>query len=594
MAGIPEQIIDQVRERTDIVEVISRYIPLRKAGRNYKATCPFHHEKTPSFMVSQAKQIYHCFGCGAGGNVFNFLMKYERMEFPEAVRELAKRAGIAIPASSEQDERANSLSERLHRINEVTALFYKENQLSGAGSAASRRYLEKRGINQETIEKFKLGYAPKSWDALFNYLKKKGYDDALLEKSGLVIRSKDGKLFDRFRDRIIFPISDAKGKIRGFGSRALDESLPKYMNSPETPIYNKGSHLYGLNLNWEDIRDKNSAVVVEGYVDLLTPYKHGIKNIVASLGTALTQDQIALIKRYTNNVIILYDADPAGENATIRSLDLLVEQDVKVRVAQLTEGYDPDSFINKFGPGEFRKMLDAARDLFDYKLDLLMGRFDTKTLEGKARVASEMLPLLSKINNAILQSGYLKRLAQILSIEEADLKKELAKVKPDYSYRYEPVKDSPKTVKSNMAEKILTGLMLDDSLFVHSVKENLGIDDFRDVSIRKIVMTLFEHYDRNMKVPPNKLMDCFKDQEDVCACISELIATCENLVDKKKSLDDCIQWIRQTSLKERLKMLCDEIKAAQEKNDESKVIELVTRYNDMMKECRSSEAKKEN
>lgn len=587
MASIPEYIIDQVRDRTDISEVISRYVPLRKAGRNYKALCPFHHEKTPSFMVSPAKQIYHCFGCGAGGNVFNFLMKYERLEFPEAVRELAQRAGVTIPVVSKPGADKGNLSENLHTITEIAVSFYCGNLITGESAKAPRLYLEKRGIAPNMVEKFKLGYAPRLWGALLEYLKKKGYNDSLLEKSGLVIKGKDGRFFDRFRDRVIFPISDIKGKIKGFGSRVLDESTPKYMNSPDTFIYNKGSHLYGLNLSWEDIRDKNSAVVVEGYIDLLTPFQHGIRNIVASLGTALTQDQIRLLKRYTNNVIILFDADQAGENATIRSLDLLVGEDIKVKVVQLPKGFDPDSFINKHGADNFRRLLNEAQDIFDYKLNLLLKRFDSKNLEGKAAIANEMLPLISKIKNSILQSGYLKRLAEILSIDEADLRRELKKIRPDYSYRYQPIpQEGPQGAKSRMAEKILAGLMLEDNIFIQCVKDNLSCSDFKDVSIKKIVEKLFQHYDMNKKISPSKLMDCFEEEEDVCACISELIATCENLVDKKKSLDDCIQWVRQCGIKDKLKALCEEIRLAQEKGDDSKVVDLVTRYNKMMKDVK--------
>lgn len=583
MAGIPEFIIDQVRERTDIVEVISQHIPLKKAGRNYKAPCPFHHEKTPSFTVSPQKQIYHCFGCGAGGNVFNFLMKYERLEFPEAVRDLAKKAGITIPASSLPDKAGQSLSEKLHAINEIAVSFYRDNLLKSPASKESKQYLEKRGMTQEIVNNFKLGYAPKSWNALLGHLKSKGYPETLLEKSGLIIKGKEGRHFDRFRDRVIFPISDAKGKVKGFGSRVLDGSAPKYMNSPETHIYSKGNHLYGLNQSWDEIREKNRAIVVEGYIDFLTPFQSGVKNIVASLGTALTQEQIMLIKRYANHVIILFDADKAGENATVRSLDLLVEQDLKVRVCRLPQGYDPDSFINKFGAERFREFLEKAQDIFDYKINLLFTRHNAGTLEGKAKIASEMLPLISKIKNSILQSGYLKRLAEILSIDAADLKIELRKVKPDYTYQYQPaVSPRPKS-ESSMAEKILTGLMLEDNVFIHSVKNNLTCEDFKDISIKRVVNTLFEFHDKNMKITPSKLMDHFKDEEPLCLLLSELTVTCENLVDREKSFDDCICWIKQSGLKERLKGLCGEIKTAQEERNDLRIVELVTKYNDLMK-----------
>lgn len=583
MAGIPEDIIDQVRDRTDIVEVISRHIPLKKAGRDYKACCPFHHEKTPSFSVSPARQIYRCFGCGVGGNVFSFLMKYERLEFPEAVRELAEKAGVVIPDSPRFDREKSSLSEKLHSINEVAAAFFRRNLLSDRTAVISREYIAKRKLGPQIVDKFKLGYASKSWDGLLEYLKKKGYDDSVMEKSGLLIKGKDGRLFDRFRDRIVFPISDSKGKIKGFGSRVLDSRQPKYMNSPETFIYNKRNHLYGLDLSWEDIRDKDSALVVEGYLDLLSPYQHGIKNVVASLGTSLTVEQVRMLKRFTNNIIMLFDSDKAGENATVRSLDLLVEEDVKVRVAQLPEGHDPDSFINKYGPEVFRKMLASAQDLFDYKINLLLSRYDVETLDGKATIAGEMLPLISKIKNAIIQAGYLKRLAEILSIEDASLKAELKKVKPDYSYRYRPVEKVEKSVEADTAEKIIAGLMLEDKKFIQSVKEKFKPADFKDSTIRTIVNKLYQLHDESKTVTPSKLIDCFKHESDICVCISDLTLICETLVDKEKSLEDCIQWIKQNSVKEKLKGLCDEIKLAQDSKNDSKVGELVMEYSEILK-----------
>lgn len=583
MAGIPEDIIDQVRDRTDIVEVISRHIPLKKAGRDYKACCPFHHEKTPSFSVSPARQIYRCFGCGVGGNVFSFLMKYERLEFPEAVRELAKKAGVAIPDSPRFDREKSSLSEKLHSINEVAAAFFRRNLLSDRTAVISREYITKRKLGPQIVDKFKLGYASKSWDGLLGYLKKKGYDDSVMEKSGLLIKGKDGRLFDRFRDRIVFPISDSKGKIKGFGSRVLDSRQPKYMNSPETFIYNKRNYLYGLDLSWEDIRDKDSALVVEGYLDLLSPYQHGIKNVVASLGTSLTVEQVRMLKRFTNNIIMLFDSDTAGENATVRSLDLLVEEDVKVRVAQLPEGHDPDSFINKYGPEVFRKMLDSAQDLFDYKINLLLSRYDVETLDGKATIAGEMLPLISKIKNAIIQAGYLKRLAEILSVEDASLKAELKKVKPDYSYRYRPVEKVEKSAEADTAEKIIAGLMLEDKKFIQSVKEKFKPSDFKDLTIRTIVNKLYQLHDENKTVTPSKLIDCFKHESDIGVCISDLTLTCETLMDKEKSLEDCMQWIKQNSVKEKLKGLCGEIKLAQDSKNDSKVVELVTEYSEILK-----------
>jgi len=589
MAGIPETIIDQVRDKTNIVEVIGHYLSLKRAGRNLKARCPFHHEKTASFMVSPAKQIFHCFGCGAGGNVFNFLMKYERVDFPEAVRSLAEKAGVDIPVSTRASSETISMAQRLHQVNELAANFYKDNLLRHEQGKAPKEYLEKRGMHREIIEKFKIGYALKTWEGFTNFAKQKGVPSPILERSGLALKKNGGSFYDRFRHRIMFPILDIKGKVRGFGGRILDEGGPKYMNSPETPVYNKGSHLYGLNYAWEDIRKQNYAVIVEGYLDLLTPVQHGINNIVASLGTALTVDQVKLLKRFTDNLVVLFDSDQAGEQATLRSLDIIIQEDMRVKVVQLPKGFDPDSFIHKYGKERFQSALNNAKDLFDYKLDLFSTRFDPGAVEGKAKIAGEILPTIAKIKNAILKTGYLKRLADGLSIDEASLRTELAKVKPDYSYQYEAQTEIRQRVSgkaARSAEKILAGLMIDNNAFISLVKENLGTDDFKDPSIKKVIDSLFKFSKGDKSISPGKLISSF-ETEEMGQCISEIIAVNESLIDPDKSLEDCIKWIKQNNLKDRLRFLQDQIKNAQNARQDDKVIELVTKYNDLIKESRT-------
>ncbi|MBU1999306.1 MAG: DNA primase, partial [Candidatus Omnitrophica bacterium] len=337
---IEENTLDGILNATDIVELISGYIPLKRAGRNFRANCPFHHEKTPSFMVSQDKQIYHCFGCGTGGNAFNFLMQYEKMEFLEAVNTLAQKACIVIPRKD--TARADGLHATLYKINELAAEFYANNLQSPSGSYA-KNYLLNRGLTDETIKLFKLGIASDRWNDLINNLRAKNISLGLLEKAGLILSKEKGGYYDRFRKRVIFPVWDVKSRAVAFGARVTDDTLPKYINSPETPIYIKGKNLYGLNFSKNEIRDKDCAIIVEGYLDFIIPYQHGLCNIVASLGTALTSDQIRLIKRYTNNIIMLYDGDTAGQMATLRTWDIFFEEGMNVRVASLPEQLDPDN-----------------------------------------------------------------------------------------------------------------------------------------------------------------------------------------------------------------------------------------------------------
>ena len=450
MAGlIPENILEDILSRVDIVEVISGYMPLKRAGRNFKALCPFHREKTPSFMVSPDRQIYHCFGCGESGNAFGFLMQYERLEFPEAVETLAKKCGVTLPESKLLDAQTVSLSTQLYKINELATLFY-EHLLNSEGGLSAKNYLIKRGIKAETIKLFKLGFAADRWDGLMNHLRAKNISLTLLEKAGLILTKEGGGYYDRFRNRIIFPIFDIKSRTLGFGARVLpapsealssskgkaegDNTLPKYINSPETPIYIKGRNLYGLNLARDAIRENDYVVVVEGYLDFMMPYQEGLKNIVASLGTALTNEQARLTKRYTHNVVMVYDADDAGELATLRTLDIFIEEGMEVKVVTLPEGFDPDLFVRKNGISAFKEKIEQAQNLFDYKLGILKSRYNPKDIHGKVKITQEMLSTIHKFKNAVLKSEYIKKLAQDLNLEEEPLLQELKKIKEEKSY----------------------------------------------------------------------------------------------------------------------------------------------------------------
>ncbi|MBU2258272.1 MAG: DNA primase, partial [Candidatus Omnitrophica bacterium] len=425
---IPENILEDILNKTDIVSLISGYIPLKRAGRNFRANCPFHHEKTPSFMVSSDKQIYHCFGCSAGGNAFNFLMQYERLDFPEAVELLAEKAGVALPRRV--DQKNSDFTSQLFKVNESAALFYEGNLHSSLGRNP-RQYLINRGIKQETAKLLKLGYASDGWDNLMSNLRGKGINLSLIEKCGLILSKQEGGYYDRFRSRIIFPIFDIKSRILAFGARVMDNTLPKYINSPETPVYVKGKNLYGLHLSREAIAHADFAVVVEGYLDFIIPYQEGLHNIVASLGTSLTTDQARLIRRYTSNVVMVYDSDTAGEMATIRSLDIFIDEGMNVKVVSLPKGFDPDSFIRKYGVEDFKSKITLAENLFDYKLRILKSSCSLNDTEGKAKICSMMLPTINRFKNAILKSEYLKKLAHELKVDENALSEEINKIKGD-------------------------------------------------------------------------------------------------------------------------------------------------------------------
>ncbi|MDP2929917.1 MAG: DNA primase [Candidatus Omnitrophota bacterium] len=579
--AIPENIIDQIQARSDIVEVISRYIPLQKAGRNFKAPCPFHNEKTPSFVVSPDKQIYHCFGCGAGGNVFSFLMKYENLEFPEVVGMLAEKAGIQLPRFGPEKRELTSLAAQLYKINEFAIQFFEE---CLPRSTAARDYLSSRGISEETIKKFRIGYSPDSWDGALNYLHKKNVPAAMVEKAGLAIARTEGGYYDRFRKRLIFPIFDLKDRALGFGARVLDSSLPKYMNSPETYIYSKGRNLYGLNYTRESIKKAGHALIVEGYLDFIIPYQAGVRNIVATLGTALTIDQVKLLKRFTGTVIMVYDPDEAGESASLRNMDLFISEGVNVYVAELPKGFDPDAYIRKFGTEDFVKLTKSSKNLFDYKMARLSSRFDIKSAHGKAAIAGEMLPTLSRIENAVLRSNLVKKLAEKLSVDEESIRTELKKVKPDYTTRVYNISPVEARKDSKSAERMILALLLEGESYIKKVRESLSPDEFKDSSVRDVVKGILDLSKEERFVSAVKLMNHFENNDAATALISESAHLSETLDNKDRVLLDCIAKIKKDNVKDVLGRLQDEIRSAHDSKDDTLVTKLVTQYTELLKE----------
>lgn len=578
---IPENIIDEILSRTNIIEVISEYIPLKRAGRNFKAVCPFHHEKTPSFMISPDRQIYHCFGCGKGGNAFNFLMEYERLEFAEAVEVLAKKSGVVLP--KDENPKTSSLISQLYRVNELAALFYAQYLNSSEGQYALR-YLLNRGIQEETIKEFKIGYAPQKWDALSNYLRAKGVPLTLMEKAGLVLPKEDGGYYDRFRNRIIFPIIDTRARVLGFGARVLDNTLPKYINSPETPIYVKGRNLYGLYLAKDAIRQTDCVAIVEGYLDFIMPYQQGFKNIVASLGTAFTHEQAALLKRYTNNVIVVYDGDEAGEIAALRSLDIFIEEGINVKVVCLPQGLDPDSFVRKNSIAAFREMVDSAKGLFDYKLGILKSRYNIQEVESKAKVIGEMLLTINKFKNAIVKSEYIKRLAEELRVDENAVLQELNKVKADKPYTPSVPSPAGKILNVNPAEKLLVKLILEEAQLIHQLRNQIEPSDFQDKRISGIISLMFNLIDQGKSIEPRALINHLEG-EDVLQFVCESSLTTDMAgQDRERAINDCIKRLKKERIKSRRQYLQDEIKNAQYSGNEERLKSLMQEFCNLAKQ----------
>jgi len=587
---IPENILEDILSRIDIVEVISGYIPLKKSGRNFKALCPFHHEKTSSFMVSPDRQIYHCFGCGAGGNAFNFLMQYERLEFLEAVEMLANKAGVALPRAEDVAQESTGLTTQLYKVNEAAAAYFEEMLNSPAGAPA-RSYLLKRGINEKIARTFRIGFAPDRWDGLINSLRGKGFSLSLLEKAGLILNKQGGGYYDRFRNRVIFPIFDTKSRAIGFGGRILEaadnkahgaDAAAKYVNSPETPVYNKGRHLYGLNVSKDSIRDGDSAVVVEGYLDFIIPYSRGLASIVASLGTALTREQARLLKRYTNNVIMVYDGDAAGEIATLRTLDIFIEEGIEVRVAPLPSGFDPDSFVGKNGIEKFNDLVGGADNLFDYKLKVLRSRYRSEEIEGKAKICSEMLDTIRKFKNAVLKSEYLKRLSHELDVREEALLEELknARMERDSRIQEKPLKARQDI---NPTEKLLIKLMLEENAFIERLRGTVEPADFRDERTARIVSTMLELAGQGKVPEARKLVNYFGDSETLELICESSISSDVSEDEKEKLFESCLSRLKSDSSKNRMRLLHEEIKDAQHRGDEGRVSRLLHELNALIK-----------
>jgi len=424
-------VIDEVKQRTDIVEVVSRYVSLKKAGRNLAGLCPFHSEKHPSFFVYPEQQSWHCFGCNTGGDVFSFVMKKESMDFGETLRLLAERAGVTIPSKFEREE-GKGEKEKLYQINEAAAQYFHNLLLNSPDGEKARSYVASRGFTAKTVADFQLGFSLNSWESLKQYLLERGYTESELLNAGLVVEAEDGKTHDRFRNKLMFPILDSRGRVIGFGARVLDDSLPKYVNSPQTPLFDKSSSLYGINLAATSIRQQEVAVIVEGYMDVITAHQNGFNNVVASMGTSVTEKQVGSLKRLTKNMILALDADVAGEEAMLRGVGYENTLGAEVKVVILPEGKDPDDVI-KEDAKIWQQLTADALPIVDYTFNVVSSKLDLTTARDKTLAADKLLPIIAEIKDNIRRDHYLQKLTKLIGTSynsvEASLKEHLARRK---------------------------------------------------------------------------------------------------------------------------------------------------------------------
>jgi DNA primase len=422
-------VITEVKQKLDIVELVSEYVTLQKAGRNFKGLCPFHSEKHPSFFVFPEQQSWHCFGaCGTGGDIFSFTMKKEGIDFGQALRLLAQRGGITLSPLEAPSKAEDEKKERLFQINEAATEYYHHLLSSTKAGEAARSYLAGRKVMPETIKEFRLGFSPDAWETLKNYLVGKGYAEKELVEAGLIIEKEEGGSYDRFRNRLLFPICDIQGRVTGFGARVLDDSLPKYINSSQTPVFDKSSSLYGVDKAKSAIRKKNLVIIVEGYMDVLIAHQHGWQNVVGSMGTSLTEKQVESIKRLTNNITLALDADIAGEEATLRGKAILAYSNAEAKVILLPPGKDPDEVIRE-DPALWQKLVEQAMPILDFAFQSVISKVDINKARDKSLAVQKLLPSIYEIKDPVQQSHYLKKLARELKIEESAIRAALRESK---------------------------------------------------------------------------------------------------------------------------------------------------------------------
>jgi len=514
----PEDLIEEIRIGNDIVDVVSEYVKLERKSKYYFGLCPFHKEKTPSFSVTPSKQIFYCYGCGKGGNVIQFIMDIENLSYIDAVKYLADRIKIQLPEgnSAEEIEKAK-LKRELLNINVEAARFFFTHLNSPQGEKA-RQYLEKRNISKQVIRKFGIGYSPEERERLYNHLRSKGFGDDAILRSGLVLKGKNGGFYDRFRGRIMFPIFDIRGNVIGFGGRVTDSSLPKYMNSPKTLVYDKGKNLYALNFA------KNSGekrlIVVEGYMDVISLHQRGIINTVASLGTALTESQGRLLKKYAEEVIISYDSDSAGQAATMKGLDLMKNIGCNVKVLSLPQGKDPDEFVRNNGADEFKKLIDNSISLIEYKTRVLRKKIDDGTAEGKIKFLNRIADELSRLDNSVEREMYIKKIAEEHGITWEALYSEVyRRLKPksdlkpaavnlnSYAKGADKKEDRGEDGRIVHDERLILALLCVDNSIYASVKDKINVDSFTDPENKRIAEIILERLENNKGIVPGELLN---------------------------------------------------------------------------------------
>lgn len=572
MIRYSDELIEEVRQNNDVVDIISQYVHLTRKGRNYFGLCPFHNEKSPSFSVSPDRQIFHCFGCGVGGNVYTFLMKIEGITFKESLEQLAERANIQLPTlENNADTAKEELKAKVYKVNEFTAEFYHQNLYKPTAKPA-QEYVKQRRMNRETLEAYRIGYSGK-FDELYKALKAQGFGEKEILESGLVNKNDNGTYIDRYRNRLMFPICDVRGKVIAFGGRVLDDSKPKYINSPENIVYSKGRHLFGLNVAKKYSEKK--ILIVEGYMDVISLHQRGITNVVGALGTALTEQQGWLLRKSTEQVILGFDADGAGQTAVARSMEILQKMGCDMRVLQIEGAKDPDEFIVKFGEGRFKLAVDNAISLVEFKVKNLKKELNLENTGDKIKFLNEIAKILSKVENTMEREIYIEKIAKGYNISKEAIYAEVNKLiyagtKGEKILQSKKVEvrqikqENKQEIDEDLKrrENTIIALLLDANMNIfQKIKECIKPEDFKDETNKKIAIQLYEELEKQ-DANINKLIDGF--DEETQNHITMVMATDYEIENIEKAVEDILQKYEKERLDNRKQEILKELETEQE------------------------------
>jgi len=584
-----EELIEEIRSSNDIVDVISKYITLKRSGRNFFGLCPFHKEKSPSFAVSPDKQIFHCFGCGAGGNVIHFISKIEGLDFKDTLELLANRVNIELPTLDNlEDDKTARLKSKVYEINKIAAEFYHENLYKPASKTA-QEYIKKRKLDNRTLKAFLIGYAG-NFNELYLLLKQKGYTEEEMLASSLVKRTENGGYMDSFRKRLMFPIQDVRERVIAFGGRVLDDSKPKYINSPENIVYSKGRNLFGLNVAKK--HDTRKIIIVEGYMDAISLYQRGITNVVASLGTAMTDAQGRLLRRYSEQVILGYDADGAGQAAILRGMEILQNLGCDIRVLQIEGAKDPDEYVLKYGPERFQKCVDNAISLVEFKVKVLLKELNIENTNDKIKFLNEIAKILAKVTNQMEREIYVDKIAKEYKISKEAIYAEVNKLmykdnQGSKKLEKRVVTMVPKEEKENSVsdavlkrENLVIYLLINEySKCYEKIKNLITLNYIQDDTNKQILKKMYEEFEKGNS-NTSQLLDWFQD-EKVISHITEIMAGDFEITDVNKAIDDLISIYEKEKLINRRNEILKKLESVSEAGSEE-VKELEKELNDII------------